>query len=111
MVVTGWIDARSHARRPDCPRIHRLSCNGVPPRLRRRLARSDRQGGTADRLAGRMPDDLPLHAVLHDVLRNLAAATRRSGTPCGSRLKRSLTATATHDSTAFSRSMRTAPTD
>ena len=71
MVATDRIAARSGARLADRPGIHGLRRDGVPSRLCQRLARGYREGGAADVLAGRVPHDLPLHPVLHDVLCNL----------------------------------------
>src|SRR6476620_11816352 len=74
MVATERIAARGDPRHADRPRVHWPPCKRVTPRLRRGLARGDREGGAVDRLAGGVPDDLPLHPVLHDVLRNIAGA-------------------------------------
>src|SRR6476619_3921648 len=74
MVATERIAARGDPRHADRPRVHWPPCKRVTPRLRRGLARGDREGGAVDRLAGGVPDDLPLHPVLHDVLRNIVGA-------------------------------------
>ena len=71
MVASERIAARAEPGRADRARIHCLPRQGVRPRLRRPVDRSDREGAAVDRLAGCVSDDLPLHPVFHDVLHNL----------------------------------------